>query len=62
MPDLAATFIPELDCIRIDIPGQGHRYTTLLTPDQAVRLAAAVKVALANREPSPRAATRKASR
>ena len=38
MSDLAATYVPEIDAIRVDIPGQGHRYTTLLTPAQALAL------------------------
>lgn len=56
MSDLAATYVPEIDAIRVDIPGQGHRYTTLLTPAQALALATSLKVAIAYREP-PRPTT-----
>jgi len=60
VPDLAATFIPEIDAIRIDIPGQGHALHHPPDPRPGrSRLATAVKVALATREPAPRAATEK---
>jgi hypothetical protein len=65
MSDLAATYVPEIDAIRVDIPGQGHRYTTLLTPAQALALATSLKVAIAYREPprpAPTTRTRKAAK
>ena len=52
MTDLGAAHVPEIDAIRVDLPGQGHRVSVLLTPDNAARLMAALRVALAYREPA----------
>lgn len=45
----AAMFIPEVDIIRVDLPVEHHTVTVLLQPDEAIRLATALKVALAQR-------------
>lgn len=47
MSDLGATYIAEVDLVRIDLPGSGHRVSVLLTPDHALRLLTALKIALA---------------
>lgn len=51
MSDVNAVPVPERDLVRVDIPGPGHHYTVALTVDQATRLAAALKVALARLTP-----------
>jgi hypothetical protein len=53
MSDVNAVAVPERDLIRVDLPGSGHYFTTVLTIDQATRLATALKVALARLTPPP---------
>lgn len=57
--DIDAVWIPEVRVIRVDLPGEGHRVSVLLTPERAIRLLAALKVAAAASEPArPRKVTR----
>jgi hypothetical protein len=54
---IAAVYVSEVDLVRIDLPGQGHRVSLLLHPEQALRLLTAIKVALAVKQ-GPRKATK----
>lgn len=45
-----ATWIAELDRIRLELPGPGFRMTFALTPEQAMDLAVALKRALGMRK------------
>ena len=57
--DINAIWVPEVRLVRVDLPGEGHRVSVLLTRDRAIRLLAALKVATAAGEPPrPRKATR----
>lgn len=47
-----ATYMPDLDRIRVDLPGPGFGITLPMAPDDAQTLATALKVALAIRENS----------
>lgn len=49
MNRIDAKHVPEVDAIRIDLPASGYRVSVLLQPDEATRLATALKVALAAR-------------
>jgi hypothetical protein len=57
--DVNAVYVTDVDVIRVDLPGPGHSVSVLLTPERATRLAAALKVALAQREPAPARTPRK---
>ena len=47
-------YVPEVDLLRIDLPGAGHRVSVLLPPEQGLRLLTALKIALAVKAGPPK--------